>query len=52
MSDGLTAIPTGDKDKTIAGCRDFLGRVLNLSAMAQAASRDAGPRMTAAQHDD
>jgi ABC-type transporter MlaC component len=55
VSDGLKAIPAqaaGDKDKAIAGCRDFLTRTLNLPAMAQAASRDAWPRMSPAQRDE
>ena len=55
VSDGLKAIPAqaaGDKNKAIAGCRDFLSHVLNLPAMAQAASRDAWPRMSPAQRDE
>ncbi len=54
VSDGIKAIPAqagGDKAKTVAACHDFLTRSLNLPAMAQAASRDGWPRMSAAQRD-
>lgn len=54
ISDGIAAIHTqaeGDAARTLAGCGDFLGRILNLPAMAQAASEDAWDRMSAAQRD-
>ena len=52
VSDGLKAIPAqagGDKDKAIAGCRDFLGKLLNIQSMAQAATGEAWQRMSPAQ---
>ena len=39
-----------DAAKTLAGCSDFLGRVLNLPAMAKNAARDGWEQMSAAQH--
>ena len=40
----------GDAAKTLAGCSDFLGRVLNLPAMAKNAARDGWEQMSAEQH--
>jgi ABC-type transporter MlaC component len=54
ISDGIAAIHTqaeGDATRTLAGCGDFLGRVLDLPAMAKAASRDAWEQMSAEQRD-
>jgi ABC-type transporter MlaC component len=54
VTDGITGIhaQAGDDDaKTLAGCGDFLGRVLNLPAMAKSAARDAWERMSAEQRD-
>jgi ABC-type transporter MlaC component len=55
ISDGIAAIPAqagGDAARTLAGCGDFLGRVLDLAAMAKAASEDAWEHMSATQRDD
>src|SRR4029077_20590544 len=41
----------GDAAKTVAGCSDFLGRVLNLPAMAKTAARDGWEQMSVEQHD-
>lgn len=52
ISDGIAAIHTqaeGDAARTLAGCGDFLGRVLDLPAMAKAAGRDAWEQMSADQ---
>jgi ABC-type transporter MlaC component len=52
ISDGIAAIHTqaeGDAARTLAGCGDFLGRVLDLPAMAKATSRDAWEQMSAEQ---
>ena len=52
ISDGIAAIHTqagDDPARTLAGCGDFLGRVLDLPAMAKAASRDAWEQMSAEQ---
>jgi hypothetical protein len=46
VTDGITGIHTqagDDAAKTLAGCGDFLGTVLNLPAMAKTAARDALP---------
>ena len=54
VSDGIAGIHTqagGDAAKTLAGCSDFLGRVLNLPAMAKTAGRDAWEQMSAEQRD-
>lgn len=54
ISDGIAAIHTqaeGDATRMLAGCGDFLGRVLDLPAMAKAASRDAWEQMSAEQRD-
>jgi ABC-type transporter MlaC component len=55
VSDGLKTIPAqagGDNAKTITGCRDFMSGLLNLQAMAQAASGDAWQHMSATQRTD
>jgi ABC-type transporter MlaC component len=41
----------GDAAKVETGCGDFLGRYLNLEALAQAASEDAWNRMSATQRE-
>jgi ABC-type transporter MlaC component len=54
VTDGIAGIHAeagGDAEKTLAGCGDFLGRVLNLPAMAKNAARDAWERMSAEQRD-
>jgi ABC-type transporter MlaC component len=54
VTDGITGIHTqagDDAAKTLAGCGDFLGTVLNLPAMAKTAARDAWERMSAEQRD-
>ena len=54
MTDGIAGIHAqagGDAAKTLAGCDDFLGRVLDLPAMAKSAARDAWERMSAEQRD-
>jgi ABC-type transporter MlaC component len=48
---GIHAQAGGDAAKTLAGCGDFLGRVLNVPAMAKHAARDGWEKMSAAQHD-
>jgi ABC-type transporter MlaC component len=48
---GIHAQAGGDAAKTLAGCSDFLGRVLNLPAMAKIAGRDAWEKMSAEQRD-
>ena len=47
---GIHAQAGGDAAKTLAGCGDFLGRVLNLPAMAKTAARDGWEQMSAEQH--
>lgn len=47
---GIHAQAGGDAAKTVAGCSDFLGRVLNLPAMAKNAARDGWEQMSAEQH--
>jgi ABC-type transporter MlaC component len=54
LGDGMRAIHAqggGDATQRIAGCRDFLGRTLDVDAMAQAASEDAWARMSAPQRE-
>lgn len=54
VTDGITGIHAqagDDAAKTVAGCSDFLGRVLNLPAMAKIAARDGWEQMSAEQHD-
>jgi ABC-type transporter MlaC component len=54
VTDGIAGIHAqagGDADKTLAGCGDFLGRVLNLPAMAKTAARDGWEQMSADQRD-
>ena len=54
VTDGIAGIHTqagGDPEKTLAGCSDFLGRVLNLPAMAKTAARDGWEQMSAEQRD-
>jgi ABC-type transporter MlaC component len=41
----------GDAAKTLAGCGDFLGQVLNLPTMAKTAARDGWEQMSAEQRD-
>jgi ABC-type transporter MlaC component len=48
---GIHAQAGGDAAKTLAGCSDFLGRVLNLPAMAKIAARDGWEQMSAEQRD-
>jgi len=48
---GIHARAGGDAAKTLAGCGDFLGQVLNLPAMAKTAARDGWEQMSAEQHD-
>ena len=48
---GIHAQAGGDAAKTVAGCRDFLGRVLDIPAMAKTAARDGWAQMSAEQHD-
>ena len=48
---GIHAQAGGDAAKTLAGCGDFLGRVLDLPAMAKTAARDGWERMSAEQHE-
>ena len=48
---GIHAQAGGDPEKTLAGCSDFLGKVLNLPAMAKNAARDGWEQMSAEQHD-
>jgi len=55
VSDGLKAIQAqagDDKAKQVAGCRDFLTSLLNMEAMAQAATKDAWQGMSPAQRND
>src|SRR5689334_1512768 len=50
VSDGIAGIHAqagGDAAKTLAGCSDFLARVLDLPAMAKTAARDGWERMSA-----
>ncbi len=52
VSDGISGIHAGaggDAAKTLAGCGDFLGQVLNLPAMAKTAARDGWEQMSAEQ---
>ena len=54
VTEGISGIHTragGDPEKTVAGCSDFLGKVLNLPAMAKTAARDGWEQMSAEQHD-
>ena len=48
---GINAQAGGDAEKTRAGCGDFLGRVLDLPAMAKTAARDGWEKMSAEQRD-
>jgi ABC-type transporter MlaC component len=48
---GIHAQAGGDAAKTLAGCGDFLGRVLDLSAMAKTAGRDGWEQMSPVQRD-
>src|SRR5215467_2220987 len=48
---GIHAQAGGDAAKTLAGCSDFLGKVLDLSAMAKAAAREGWEKMSAEQRD-
>jgi ABC-type transporter MlaC component len=48
---GIHAQAGGDAAKTLAGCSDFLGRVLNLPVMAKHAARDGWEKMSAEQHE-
>ena len=48
---GIHAQAGGDAAKTLAGCSDFLGRVLNMPAMAKNAAREGWDQMSAEQHD-
>ncbi len=48
---GIHAQAGGDAAKTLAGCSDFLGSVLNLPAMAKTAARDGWEQMSAEQRD-
>ena len=54
VTDGISGIHAqadGDAAKRLAGCSDFLGRVLDLPAMAKNAARDGWERMSAEQRD-
>ena len=54
IGDGMRAIHTranGDAAQVVAGCRDFLGRVLNLETMARAVTEAAWERMSVAQRE-
>jgi ABC-type transporter MlaC component len=54
IADGIRAIHAqagGDAAKAIGGCRDLLGRTLDLAAVAQAATEDAWSRMSAPQRE-
>ncbi len=54
IGDSMRAIPTranGDAAQVLAGCRDFLGQVLNLETMAHAATEKAWNRMSVAQRE-
>jgi ABC-type transporter MlaC component len=54
VTDGIAGIHAqagDDAAKTVAGCGDFLGRVLNLPAMAKTAARDGWEQMSAEQRD-
>jgi ABC-type transporter MlaC component len=54
VTDGIAGIHAqagDDAAKRLAGCGDFLGRVLNLPTMAKNAARDAWERMSAEQRD-
>jgi ABC-type transporter MlaC component len=48
---GIHAQAGDDAAKTLAGCSDFLGRVLDLPAMAKTAGRDGWEQMSAEQRD-
>lgn len=48
---GIHAQAGGDAAKTLAGCSDFLGRVLNLPVMAKTAARDGWEKMSAEQRE-
>jgi ABC-type transporter MlaC component len=48
---GIHARAGGDAAKTLAGCSDFLGQILNLPAMAKTAARDGWEQMSAEQRD-
>jgi len=54
IGDGMRAIHTranGDAAQVVAGCREFLGRVLNLETMARAVTEGAWERMSGAQRE-
>src|SRR5215475_14468641 len=54
VTEGISGIHTqagGDAAKTLAGCSDFLGRVLNLPVMAKTAARDGWEQMSAEQRE-
>ena len=54
VSDGIAGVHAqagDDAAKTLAGCGDFLGRVLNLPAMAKTAARDGWEQMSVEQRD-
>jgi ABC-type transporter MlaC component len=54
IGDGMRAIHTranGDAAQVVAGCRDFLGRVLNLETMARAVTEADWERMSVAQRE-
>jgi ABC-type transporter MlaC component len=54
IGDSLRAIQAqanGNAAQLLAGCREFLGRALNLEAMAHAASEETWERMSATQRD-
>ena len=54
IGDSMRAIHTranGDAAQVVAGCRDFLGRVLNLETMARAVTEAAWERMSVAQRE-
>jgi ABC-type transporter MlaC component len=54
VTDGIAGIHAqagDDAAKTLAGCGDFLARVLDLPAMARNAARDGWERMSAEQRD-
>jgi ABC-type transporter MlaC component len=47
----IRAESAGDATKIVAGCRDLLGRTLDVEAVAQAATEDAWSRMSAPQRE-
>jgi ABC-type transporter MlaC component len=47
----IRADAAGDATKILAGCRDLLGRTLDVTAVAQAATEDAWSRMSATQRE-